>query len=237
MSKNFTIDGKTISFKDGQTIMDAALTAGIYIPHLCHNPEFTPHGSCKLCTVKVNGSNMTACTMPADKDMVVENNTMELNNDRESLVQMLFVEGNHTCPSCEASGNWRLQAIAYHFEMVSPHFTHLNQLRTVDASHPEIFLDLNRCILCELCVRASREVDGKSVFGISGRGINSHLVVNSASGKLGDTNFSVTDKAATVCPTGAILVKRQGYKTPIGNRIFDRIRISKVQVESDHESE
>jgi [NiFe] hydrogenase diaphorase moiety small subunit len=237
VSKSFTIDGKIISFRDGQTIMDAALTAGIYIPHLCHNPEFTPHGSCKLCTVKVNGHNMTACTMPADNDMVVENNTSELNNDRKVLVQMLFVEGNHICPSCEVSGNCRLQATAYHLGMVSPHFTHLNQPRTVDASHPDIFLDLNRCILCELCVRASREVDGKSVFGISGRGISSHLVVNSESGKLGDTNFAVTDKAATVCPTGAILIKRQGYKTPIGNRIFDRMKISEIQVESDHESE
>lgn len=215
--------------------MDAALAAGIYIPHLCHNPEFTPHGSCKLCTVNVNGLNMTSCTMPADNGMVVENNTQALNDDRKALVQMLFVEGNHTCPSCEVSGNCKLQATAYYLEMLDPHFTHLYQPRMVDASHPEIFLDFNRCILCELCVRASREVDEKNVFGISGRGIDSRLVVNSATGKLGDTNFSATDKAAKVCPTGAILIKRQGYKTPIGRRIFDDKKIDDVQVESGHE--
>ena len=235
MSKSITLDGKVISFQEGQTIMDAALAAGIYIPHLCHNPEFTPHGSCKLCTVNVNGLNMTSCTMPADNGMVVENNTSALNDDRRALVQMLFVEGNHTCPSCEVSGNCKLQATAYYLEMLSPHFTHLYQPRTVDASHPEIFLDFNRCILCELCVRASREIDGKNVFGISGRGIDSRLVVNSATGKLGDTNFSATDKAAKVCPTGAILIKRQGYKTPIGRRIFDDKKIDDVQVESGHE--
>ena len=235
MSKSISLDGKVISFKEGQTIMDAALAAGIYIPHLCHNPEFTPHGSCKLCTVNVNGLNMTSCTMPADNGMVVENNTSALNDDRRALVQMLFVEGNHTCPSCEVSGNCKLQATAYYLEMLSPHFTHLYQPRTVDASHPEIFLDFNRCILCELCVRASREVDGKNVFGISGRGIDSRLVVNSTTGKLGDTNFSATDKAAKVCPTGAILIKRQGYKTPIGRRIFDDKKIDDVQVESGHE--
>ncbi len=235
MSKSISLDGKVISFKEGQTIMDAALAAGIYIPHLCHNPEFTPHGSCKLCTVNVNGLNMTSCTMPADNGMVVENNTSALNDDRRALVQMLFVEGNHTCPSCEVSGNCKLQATAYYLEMLSPHFTHLYQPRTVDASHPEIFLDFNRCILCELCVRASREIDGKNVFGISGRGIDSRLVVNSATGKLGDTNFSATDKAAKVCPTGAILIKRQGYKTPIGRRIFDDKKIDDVQVESGHE--
>lgn len=237
MSKSISLDGKVISFKEGQTIMDAALTAGIYIPHLCHNPEFTPHGSCKLCVVNVNGRNMTSCTMPADNGMVVENNTQSLNDDRKALVQMLFVEGNHTCPSCEVSGNCQLQATAYHLQMLSPHFTHLYQPRLVDASHPEIFLDFNRCILCELCVRASREVDGKNVFGISGRGIDSRLVVNSASGKLGDTDFAVTDKAAKVCPTGAILIKRQGYKTPIGRRIFDDKEIDEVQVEPKHERE
>jgi [NiFe] hydrogenase diaphorase moiety small subunit len=235
VNKSFTLDGKIIPFKDGQTIMDAALTAGLYIPHLCHNPEFTPHGSCKLCIVNVNGRNMTSCTMPASNNMVVENNTSALNDDRKALVQMLFVEGNHTCPSCEVSGNCKLQATAYYLEMLSPHYTHFYQPRMVDASHPDVFLDFNRCILCELCVRASHEVDGKNVFGISGRGIGSHLVVNVASGKLGDTNFAVTDRAAQVCPTGAILIKRRGYKTPIGHRIFDHKKINEVQAESDHE--
>ena len=50
-SKTFKLDGKTIPFEDGDTIMDAALRAGEYIPHLCHNPEFTPHGSCRVCIV------------------------------------------------------------------------------------------------------------------------------------------------------------------------------------------
>lgn len=235
MSKTITVDGKSVPFKDGQTIMDAALAAGVYIPHLCHHPEFEPHGSCKLCVVSVNGRNMTACTMPAAEDMVVASNTPELNSDRKALVQMLFVEGNHTCPSCEKTGNCQLQAAAYYLDMLSPHYTHFCQPREADASHPDVFLDLNRCILCELCVRASREVDGKNVFGISGRGIGSRLVVNSASGRLGDTNFAVTDKAAHICPTGAILIKRQGYRIPIGQRIFDRQKISEVQMEPDRE--
>ena len=55
MSATFTLDGKTVPFAEGQTIMQAALAAGVYIPHLCYHPEFKPHGSCKLCTVKVNG--------------------------------------------------------------------------------------------------------------------------------------------------------------------------------------
>jgi [NiFe] hydrogenase diaphorase moiety small subunit len=231
MSMTITIDGKTVPFTDGQTIMDAALASAIYIPHLCHNPDFEPHGSCKLCVVSVNGRNMTSCTMPAAQGMAVASDTPELNEDRKALVQMLFVEGNHICPACEASGNCQLQASAYYLNMLSPHFTHFYAPREVDASHPDIFLDLNRCILCELCVRASREIDGKNVFGISGRGIRTHLVVNAASGRLGDTDFAVTDRAAHVCPTGAILHKRQGYRIPIGQRTFDQRNISEVQME------
>ena len=231
LSKVITIDGKSIPFTDGQTIMDAALAAGVYILHLCHNPQFKPHGSCKLCTVNVDDRKMTACTMLATEGMVVENNTQELNSNRKALVQMLFVEGNHICPACEASGNCQLQAAAYYLSMMNPNFTQFYQSHEVDASHPDIFLDLNRCILCELCVRASREVDGKNVFGISGRGIGTRLVVNAASGRLGDTNLSVSDRAAHVCPTGAILVKRQGYKIPIGQRTFDHKNISEVQME------
>ena len=122
--------------------------------------------------------------------------------------------------------------------MMNPNFTQFYQSHEVDASHPDIFLDLNRCILCELCVRASREVDGKNVFGISGRGIGTRLVVNAESGRLGDTNLFVSDRAAHVCPTGAILVKRQGYKIPIGQRTFDHKNISEVQMgmlDPDHE--
>ncbi len=87
---------------------------------------------------------------------------------------------------------------------------------------------LNRCILCELCVRASRDADGKRVFAISGRGLDSHLVVDSPSGRLGDSTFAATDRAAHVCPVGAILSKHKGYDVPIGERLYDREPISKV---------
>jgi len=96
-------------------------------------------------------------------------------------------------------------------------------------------LDRNRCIYCELCVRASREVDGKNVFGLSGRGIGTHLVVNSVSGLLGDTDLSVTDKAVQVCPTGDLILKRKGYVVPIGQRIFDHLSIKDVQSGGSHE--
>jgi [NiFe] hydrogenase diaphorase moiety small subunit len=230
MSRTFTLDGKTIPFEEGETIMEAATAAGVYIPHLCHHPEFKPHGSCKLCTVNIGGRLGAACTNKAAEGVNVESETEALNADRRSLVQMLFVEGNHICPSCEKSGNCQLQAVAYHLGMLTPHFSHFYPARDVDASHPDVLLERNRCILCELCVRASRDVDGKNVFGIGGRGIKARLIVNSASGRLADTDLSVTDRAAEVCPTGAIIRKRHGFIVPIGRRLYDHHDIAEAPV-------
>lgn len=228
MSATFTLDGKEIPFRDGQTIIQAAEEQGAWIPHLCYHPEFKPHGSCKLCTVTVNGRHMASCTTRAAAGQVVESNTEALNDERRTLLQMLFVEGNHFCPSCEKSGNCKLQATAYELGMMTPHFDHFYPSRPVDASHPEVLLDFNRCILCSLCVRASRDVDKKFVFALSGRGIGTRLVVNAASGQLADTNVAVDDKALQVCPVGVILRKRRGFAVPIGERTYDKAPISET---------
>ena len=233
MSQTFTLDDKAVPFEDGETILQAASKAGVFIPHLCYHPEFKPHGSCKLCTVKVNGRQTASCTMRAAAGMVVESETEELSAERRALTQMLFVEGNHFCPSCEKSGDCKLQATAYHLGMMSPHFDHFFPDRPVDASHPEVLLDFNRCILCSLCVRASRDVDGKNVFALSGRGIKTHLIVNAKSGRLADTDFALADKAAHVCPVGVILKKRRGFAVPIGERTFDKAPIGEVLVKEE----
>lgn len=222
----FTLDGETVPFKPGQTLIEAARAAGKYIPHLCWHPDFAPHGSCKICTVKVNGRFVSACTARAEPRLVVENRTPELDEKRRGLLQLLFVEGNHFCPSCEKTGRCSLQATAYELGMMSPHLDHFYPARQVDASHPDVLIDLNRCILCELCVRASQEVDHKNVFALSGRGIKSHVIVNSPSGLLADSDLSATDRAAAICPVGAILPKRVGFSVPIGQRRFDAAPIS-----------
>lgn len=225
---SFTLDGRRIPFQDGQTIMAAALEAGSYIPHLCFNPEFTPHGSCRVCLVTVNGRTQAACTTPAADGHIVQSETEELREIRRGILQMLFVEGNHVCPACEKSGACQLQAVAYYVGMLTPHFKHFYPHRPVDASHPEAVIDFNRCILCELCVRASRDFDGKNIFAVEGRGIQARLVVNTPSGQLGATDFSIHDKAAQVCPTGSILTKHRGYDIPIGQRLYDRKPINVV---------
>lgn len=224
----FYIDGREIPFEPGQTIMEAATAAGIYIPHLCYHPEFRPHGSCKLCTVKVNGKMATACSLPVQNGTQVENLSDEVQLLRRRLVQMIFVEGNHQCPFCEKSGNCQLQALAYFVGMTDSHFPHFFPRRALDASHPDVLLDRDRCIQCELCVRASRDLDHKNVFGLAGRGMRTHLVINSDTGLLADSDLQASDAAVSICPVGALLIKRRGYPTPIGARTYDVDDIAKV---------
>jgi len=208
--------------------MDAALAAKVYIPHLCHYPGLTPHGNCRLCSVDIGQKSVAACTTRAVAGQQIQNNTPALNEARKSITQMLFIEGNHICPSCEKTGNCKLQAMGYYLGMRDEHFPQFYQRRELDASHAELLLDRDRCILCDLCVRASRECDGKNVFAIAGRGTDAHLIVNSPSGQLVDSDIEVGDLAANICPVGAILIKEKGYEVPVGERIYDQHTISEI---------
>lgn len=218
---HFVLDGQQVPFDEGDTLLAAAARAGRHVPHLCWHPRLGHSGACRVCTVNVDGRLAAACTTRAMAGQVVENRTVELDSKRRLLLQMLFVEGDHFCPGCEKSGDCLLQATASEMGMTGMGFEEFHPGRAVDASHPDLWLDLNRCILCKLCLRASHEVDGKDVFAIAGHVIGTRLVVNAPSGRLGDSRIAADDLAAVVCPVGAILPKRRGFVVPIGQRHFD----------------
>lgn len=220
----FMIDGAEIEARPGQTILDAADAAGVYIPRLCAMKGLSPAGSCRLCTVLVNGRPQAACTQPVAPGSIVENNTDKLNAYRRNLIEMMFVEGNHFCMFCEKSGNCELQALAYRFGITAPKYPYLFPKFEVDASHPDIFIDRNRCTLCGRCVRASREEDGKGVFGFVGRGPHKRVAIDASDG-LAATKAQVSDKAVAACPTGALMPKRVGFAVPVGQRKYDHVPI------------
>lgn len=222
----FTIDGRQIEAEAGQNIMDACDAQNIYIPRLCDSEGLVPQGSCRVCSVKMNGKVIAACTQPIEDRAVIEHQTEEIEGYRKDLVHMLFNEGNHLCPICEASGRCELQAMAYRFGLSqASNYPYLQPVRPVDASHPDIALDNNRCILCGRCIRASRDVDGKNVFEYVGRGIHKRIGVNGDN--LADTNADLSDYAISidVCPVGCIIRKREGFFAPIGERQFDNHKI------------
>ncbi len=217
----FTLDGTAVPFDDGDTLMAAAHRAGHDIAHLCWHPALGPSGACRLCTVRVDGRLAAACTTRAAPGQVVENAAPDLQDRRRALVQMLLAEGNHFCPGCEKSGDCRLQDAGYALGVTGPGVEEFFPQHAVDASHPDVWLDFNRCILCKLCVRASWEVDGKGVFQIGGHGVHTRVLVNSPSGELADSALQAGDLAARICPVGAIGPKRRGYAVPIGQRPAD----------------
>jgi [NiFe] hydrogenase diaphorase moiety small subunit len=215
-----TIDGVEVRGQAGQTILQAAALSGIYIPHLCAKRGLSPWGSCRVCTVLVNGRPQAACIQPIAEGMVIENDTDNLRAMRRELIEMLFVEGNHFCPFCEKSGNCELQAMGYRLGMLAPQYPYFSPVRDVDATHPDIFIDRNRCILCARCARASKELDGKNVYSFVGRGADKRVAVNSSSGLAG-TDAAVNDMASEACPVGSLMKKRVGYAIPIGKRLYD----------------
>jgi len=214
------VNGKEMKAPAGKTILEVADSAGVYIPRLCYHPDVKPHGSCRVCTVKVNGRFMAACTTPAENNMDIVTDDAELLDFRRAVIEMLFVEGNHFCMFCEMSGKCELQAIAYRLGILAPRYPYQFPSRDVDASHPKILLDRNRCIQCGRCVQTSRDIDGKHVFELVERGSHTRIAVN-AEAKLSDTDLDVTDKAVSVCPVGAILVKDTAFRVPIDQRKYD----------------
>jgi len=215
----FTIDGRECTARPGQMIIEAAQENGVYIPRLCHYEGLKPAGSCRVCTVRVSGRYMAACTQPVTPGMAVENNIPELKDMRQALVEMLFAEGNHFCPSCEKSGNCELQALAYRLQVLVPRFPFLYPQRPLDASDSKLFLERNRCIQCRRCVRAVLAEDDKNVFGFLNRSQHVSLAKDPAlAARLSEDQAR---RAMEVCPTGALLRKQVGFVVPIGRRKFD----------------
>lgn len=218
----FTIDGKECTAKAGQTIVEAAKDNGIYIPVLCHFDGMKPAGACRICTVKANGANKAACTEPVMEGMKVENSVPELEDMRKSIIEMLFVEGNHYCPLCEKSGNCELQALGYKYLMLAPRFPYLFPNKNINA-YAKIMHDANRCVQCTRCVRDIKTSDGKNIFSVINRGDHSLISVDE---KLEATlTDEMAGKAMVQCPVGAILKKEVGYIVPIGKRKYDNTPI------------
>jgi [NiFe] hydrogenase diaphorase moiety small subunit len=215
-----TIDGKTCKVQPGLTIAEAAKANGVYIPTLCNYEGLKPVGSCRICTVRVGGRYMAACTQVATEGMVIENAAPDLQDMRRALLEMLFVEGNHMCPTCEKSGNCELQALAYRYEIMVPRFPYQFPVRQVDASAPKIVFEHNRCIECQRCVRSVQTKDGRRIFVPMNRSRRRKIGVDAR--LIAELTDEMASKAMEVCPVGAILRKEVGFALPIGKRKFDK---------------
>ncbi len=211
---NLTIDGKAISVTEGTTVLQAAREAGIEIPTLCDHPELTPYGGCRLCLVEVEGARtlQPSCTLPVNNNMIVRTNTDRIKAARKFVLTLIFSERNHFCPYCQVSGgDCELQNAAYDEGMTHWPLQPNWQPYPVDASHPYIILENNRCILCRRCVRACGELVGNFTLGFEGRGAR-NLLVADLGVPLGESTCISCGVCVQVCPTGALIDRWSAYR-------------------------
>ncbi|MCK9451168.1 MAG: 2Fe-2S iron-sulfur cluster-binding protein [Bacteroidales bacterium] len=215
----FKIDGTECMAESGKYIVEAAADNGIFIPTLCNMKGVKPKGACRVCTVRINGRLMTSCTTPVTDGMEIESHSEEIEELRKSIVELLFVSGNHFCPACEKSGNCELQALAYLYQMMVPRFPYEFPLKAVDAHSPKIIKDQNRCIFCKRCIKTIKDEEGRSYFAFRNRGHKLEVVLDEEMGNKMDDETAIL--AMNNCPVGSILFKEKGFDVPIGKRKYD----------------
>ena len=210
---NVIIDGKRLEVPEDTTILKAAEFAGINIPTLCAHPELKPYGGCRLCLVEIEGMRVLqpSCTMPISEGMVISTQNEKVKAARQFILTLIFSERNHYCPYCqESGGDCELQNAALDEGMaywpLQPNF----QPYEVDASHPYIIREQNRCILCRRCVRACEELAGNATLGIKSRGTLGLLIADLGQ-PLGDSNCVSCGTCLQVCPTGALMDRHSAY--------------------------
>lgn len=210
---NLLIDGKEVSVTEGTTVLNAARQSGIEIPTLCDHPNLEPYGGCRLCLVEIEGARtlQPSCTLPVTEKMVVHTATEKVIDARKFVLSMIFSERNHFCMYCQVSGgDCELQNAAYDEGMTNWPIQPNWKQYTVDASHPFIVLDHNRCILCRRCVRACGELVGNYTLGMEERGAKTILVADLGI-PLGSSSCVSCGTCVQICPTGALIDRQSAY--------------------------
>ena len=216
---NIKIDGKNIQAEEGKNLVDVAKENGVYIPTLCYFRNINPLGTCRICTVKLNGRHTTSCTAKVSEGMDIEVNTPELLDNRKAIIEMLYAEGNHFCPSCEKSGNCDMQNLGYDMGLTVTRYPHLFSDKMVDFTPKRMIMESNRCILCKRCVEEVKTKDGKDVFSFVQRGVKTRVQIDYAEEEKLSEGEAL--RAMSLCPVGAILVKGMIHEQPFGDRKYD----------------
>lgn len=217
---SFTIDGRECIANKGENLIEAAKQNGVFIPTLCHFKHLNPLGSCRVCTINLNGKATAGCSVFVEEGMNVEVNTPELLDTRKAILEMMFVEGNHFCPSCEKSGDCQMQNLGYETGIRYTRFPHLFVDRIVDARPERIVINQNRCIKCKRCFEEVVTNDCFKVFNFSNKGNKTIVSIDyEQEAKLSQAQ---AEYAMQICPTGSILVKGKTFSKPFGDRKFDQ---------------
>ena len=214
-----TIDGRDVSARADETIIEVARENRIPIPSLCYLDGLSIWGGCRLCMVEVAGSNrlFAACSTRVAEGMVISTATEKLHHYRRTIVELLFAERNHVCSVCVSNGHCELQNLAQKCGVDHVKVPYRSASYPVDSSHEMFRLDHNRCILCTRCVRVCDEIEGAHTWDVMGRGTDCRVITD-LNRPWGESDTCTgCGKCVQVCPTGALV--KQG--TSVGEMTKD----------------
>jgi bidirectional [NiFe] hydrogenase diaphorase subunit len=214
-----TIDGRDVSARADETIIEVARENRVPIPSLCYLDGLSIWGGCRLCMVEVAGSNrlVAACSTRVAEGMVISTATEKLQRYRRTIVELLFAERNHVCSVCVSNGHCELQNLAQKCGVDHVKVPYRSAFYPVDSSHEMFRLDHNRCILCTRCVRVCDEIEGAHTWDVMGRGTDCRVITD-LNRPWGESDTCTgCGKCVQVCPTGALV--KQG--TSVGEMTKD----------------
>ena len=207
---NLTIDGFPIEVPKGATVLDAALANGIYVPHLCHHPDLRSVGVCRLCMVEIEKrGNAIGCKTPAENGMVVRTETPAIRDMRRVAVELIMVNHHGECLTCNKSATCKLQEVARYVGVRPEQLTRLRQPGPqfeIDDSNPFFVRDMNKCVLCGICVRTCEEIQGVSALDFAYRGFSS-VVTTFGDRPMVASRCESCGECVVRCPVGALAPK------------------------------
>lgn len=204
-----TIDGREISFDQETNILAVIRKAGIELPTFCYHSDLSIYGACRMCVVEdERGGIIASCSTPPKDGMSVRTNTERLHKHRKMILELLLAAHCKDCTSCQKNGKCRLQDLAGKFGIKRIRFEDTRPKAEIDTSAKGIVRDPNKCILCGDCVRMCSEVQGIGAIDFAHRGSDVR-VTPAFNLPLAQSNCVNCGQCASVCPTGAIVIKNQ----------------------------
>ncbi len=223
----FTLNGKSVTAGEGETIWQVSQREGIEIPHLCYQPEpgYRADGNCRVCMVEIEGERVLAasCIRKPTEGMVVNSASERAVKSREMVFELLVADQ----PAREVAHdpeskfwNW-----ASDIGVTESRFP-AKSGPAPDSSHSAMRVNLDACINCGLCVRACREVQVNDVIGMAYRGSGSKIIFD-FDDEMGESTCVACGECVQACPTGALmeaaLLNEEGVRTEFADREVDTL--------------